>query len=51
VKGLFGYREGRHIESFGGVDIHGVDIGLPQTFDLFDGLNQKSVSQKRGSEP
>ena len=43
VKGFFRYREGRDVESFGGVDVHGVDVGSLQALDLLDGLNQKPV--------
>ena len=50
-EGLFRYREGHDVEPFGGVDVHGVDIRTPQTFDLLDGLNQEPVFEKRGSEP
>lgn len=51
VKGLFRDWEGHDVEPFGGVDIHGLDIGSPQSLDLFFCFNQESMFQKRGPEP
>ena len=51
MKELFRYRRRRDVESFGGVDIHGLNIGPLQALDLLDGLNEKPMCEKRSSKP